>query len=306
MPVDSDSLGAYLRQERQRRQVSLQEIAAATKIQLKFLEALENDAYDQLPAAPFVVGFLRAYAQYIALDPETVLAAYRALQPPPQAEGEGRRPVQRAGTAAPRLSLIRLVAVLAGLGLVLGLVMYEWRRGQPAQSAVASLPAPRPPSTEGVGRPVPPSLPGVVRLEPPAPAPVTPTMPVTVALPQESSPAVAVTPPAESPAAVVPPVTETVMSSAHPGTPADRTAPLVLQAKVRAATWLRIAIDAHKPLSLLLSAGKSFQWEAQERFRLTIGNARGIRLTLNGQDIPLQVDRSNVVRDFLLTRASLP
>ena len=56
MQVDFDSLGSYLRQERERQQVSLQEVAAATKIQLKFLEALEHDAYDQLPAAPFVVG----------------------------------------------------------------------------------------------------------------------------------------------------------------------------------------------------------------------------------------------------------
>ena len=50
MQVDFDSLGSYLHQERERQQVSLQEIAAATKIQLKFLEALEHDAYDQLPA----------------------------------------------------------------------------------------------------------------------------------------------------------------------------------------------------------------------------------------------------------------
>ena len=78
MPVDFDSLGSYLRQERERQQVSLPEIAAATKIQLKFLEALEHDAYDQLPASPFVVGFSRAYAQYVALDSEMVLTAYRS------------------------------------------------------------------------------------------------------------------------------------------------------------------------------------------------------------------------------------
>ena len=84
MQVDSDSLGTYLRQERERQQVSLQDIAAATKIQLKFLEALENDAYDQLPASPFVVGFLRAYAQHLALDPEIVLTTYRALHRAPE------------------------------------------------------------------------------------------------------------------------------------------------------------------------------------------------------------------------------
>ena len=84
MPVDFDSLGIYLRQERERQQVSLQAMAGATKIQLKFLEALEHDAYDQLPAPPFVVGFLRAYAQYIAIDPEMVLTAYRSLHRTPE------------------------------------------------------------------------------------------------------------------------------------------------------------------------------------------------------------------------------
>ena len=96
MPVDFDSLGTYLRQERERQQVSLQAMAGATKIQLKFLEALEHDAYDQLPAPPFVVGFLRAYAQYIAIDPEMVLTAYRSLprapEPPEVAVGWCRRP----------------------------------------------------------------------------------------------------------------------------------------------------------------------------------------------------------------------
>ena len=47
MPVDFDSLGSCLRQERERQQVSLQDIAAATKIQLKFLEALEHDVLAQ-------------------------------------------------------------------------------------------------------------------------------------------------------------------------------------------------------------------------------------------------------------------
>jgi cytoskeletal protein RodZ len=60
MYVDADSLGNYLRRERELQHVSLQDISAATKIQLRFLKDLENDAYDQLPPAPFVVGFLRA------------------------------------------------------------------------------------------------------------------------------------------------------------------------------------------------------------------------------------------------------
>src|SRR5258706_8365910 len=112
MLVDFDSLGSYLHQERERQQISLLEVAAATKIQLRFLEALENDAYDQLPATPFVVGFLRAYAQYIALDPETVLTAYRSLQHTPEPGEEGTPPVDVPVPAVPRRPRGRPVAIL--------------------------------------------------------------------------------------------------------------------------------------------------------------------------------------------------
>jgi hypothetical protein len=80
---------------------------------------------------------------------------------------------------------------------------------------------------------------------------------------------------------------------------------LVLQATAVADTWLRIEIDGDKRHTLVLASGKSVQWEASERFRLTVGNVRGIRLALNGQEIPLQSGRSNVRRDMLLTRALL-
>src|SRR5215831_3061724 len=141
MLVDSDSLGSYLRQERERQRVSLQDIAAATKIQLKFLEALESDAYDQLPAAPFVVGFLRAYAQYCALDPEAVLTAYRSLHRAPEPPDVTTRPVTAPAPSPQRVHLTRLGIFLAVFSLIAGLVVHELRRGQQARSTVVSFPA---------------------------------------------------------------------------------------------------------------------------------------------------------------------
>jgi len=79
----------------------------------------------------------------------------------------------------------------------------------------------------------------------------------------------------------------------------------VLQATAVTDTWLRVEIDGDKRHTLLLASGKSVQWEASERFRLTVGNVRGTRLALNGQEIPLQAGRGNVRRDLLLTRALL-
>ena len=302
MPVDFDSLGSYLRQERERQQVSLPEIAAATKIQLKFLEALEHDAYDQLPATPFVVGFLRAYAQYVALDPETVLTAYRSLHRSSEPPEVAPRPVSTPTPSPQRGQLIRLMGFLVVFGLITALVLYELRRGQPTRSPVASFPA---------------ALPGQVEKTPDAPGPVTPVAPrpepsgaASVVLPTSSAPTArgeqgpGLTTPGASEAASLP--------ASAPGTAphkeGGRTASpgvLVLQVTAVADTWLRVEIDGDKRHTLLLASGKSVQWEASERFRLTVGNVRGLRLALNGQDIPMQSGRSNVKRDMLLTRALL-
>ncbi|MGE3537484.1 MAG: helix-turn-helix domain-containing protein [Candidatus Tectimicrobiota bacterium] len=299
MPVDSDSLGAYLRQERERRQISLQAIAAATKIQLKFLEALENDAYDQLPAVPFVVGFLRAYAQHIALDPDTILTAYRSLQQTPETSDEGRPSVDVPAPAAAPFPRARVLTLLLVLVLGAGLGVYEWRRGRQAQSPVTAFPAP----PEHLVKPAAPSLPQSTQSAPPEPA-VASVPPAAASAPAAPEPP-SVTPAAETArsasGATAPPPAQPAGGSA-----AEQTSMLVLQAQALADTWLRIEIDGQKQQSLLLNSGKSLQWEAHERFRLTIGNARGTRLALNGQAIALPAGRSNVIRDLLLTRANLP
>jgi len=304
MPVDSDSLGSYLRQERERQHVSLQDIAAATKIQLKFLEALENDAYDQLPAAPFVVGFLRAYAQYCAMDAEEVLAAYRSLHRAPEPPEVLRRSVTVPTPTSQRVHLIRLAVFLVVFGLITGLVVHELRRGQPARSTVASFPAVVPGMAENTPGATPPTTPVVPRAEPAG---------VALAGGQTVPPAAARVEPGPglttlgtSEAAALPPASPaSVTSQATEGGSTESPGPLVLQARAVEDTWLRIEIDGDKRHDLLLTSGKSVQWEAHERFRLTVGNVRGTRLALNGQDIPLQSGRGNVMRDVLLTRALL-
>jgi hypothetical protein len=78
-----------------------------------------------------------------------------------------------------------------------------------------------------------------------------------------------------------------------------------LQAVAVQDTWLRVEVDGDKRYTLLLATGKDVRWEARERFVLTVGNAQGTRLTLNGKEIPLPSTRGNVIRDFVLTHALL-
>ncbi len=71
------SLGQWLREEREARSISLEEIASATKIVPRYLEALEDDRLDVMPGGFFVKGIIRTYAHAIGLDPEEVLDRYR-------------------------------------------------------------------------------------------------------------------------------------------------------------------------------------------------------------------------------------
>src|SRR5262249_57842687 len=120
----------------------------------------------QLPAVPFVIGFLRAYAQYCAMDPEAVLTAYRSLHRAPEPDEVVQRPVATPAPSPPRRHLVRLAVFLAVFGLLAGLVVHELRRGQQARSTVVSFPAGLPGMAEGAEAAGPSVVPVVPRPEP--------------------------------------------------------------------------------------------------------------------------------------------
>lgn len=71
------NLGEYLRQEREKKNITLEQVASATKVNIRLLQALEADHFSELPAMPFVRGFVTAYARYIGLDSNEVLTRYQ-------------------------------------------------------------------------------------------------------------------------------------------------------------------------------------------------------------------------------------
>src|SRR3954468_22215597 len=68
--------GEELRREREIRGISLKEIADATKISKRFLEALERNDHKTLPAPVFTRGFVRQYARYLGLSTEDIVNRY--------------------------------------------------------------------------------------------------------------------------------------------------------------------------------------------------------------------------------------
>jgi cytoskeletal protein RodZ len=120
------NFGERLKRERELREVSPNEVVVATRISLRFLEALENENWDKLPGGIFNRGFVRAIARYLGLDEEDLLAEYDLAhgdQSEAQPAADNRIP------APPRWIAVALafgaLVVIAAL-VVAG--VYGWRR----------------------------------------------------------------------------------------------------------------------------------------------------------------------------------
>ncbi len=71
------TVGQVLKEEREKRLYTLEEIEKATKIRRELLEALEAGLYTKLPPPTFVQGFIKSYGKFLKLDPEKLLAIFR-------------------------------------------------------------------------------------------------------------------------------------------------------------------------------------------------------------------------------------
>jgi cytoskeleton protein RodZ len=84
-----ESLGKYLKKERENKKISLKEVAKNIKVREHFLRSVEEDRHDLLPSSTYVKGFLSAYARYLGLDPNEVILRYENLlkgEPVPRQE----------------------------------------------------------------------------------------------------------------------------------------------------------------------------------------------------------------------------
>ncbi|MDP3733557.1 MAG: helix-turn-helix domain-containing protein [Candidatus Daviesbacteria bacterium] len=71
------TVGQILKEEREKKFYTLEEIEKATKIRKELLEALEKDQYSKLPPPTFVQGFIKNYGRFLGLETTKLLAIYR-------------------------------------------------------------------------------------------------------------------------------------------------------------------------------------------------------------------------------------
>ena len=130
-------IGNSLREARLRQGLDLSRAEADTKIRSKYLQALEAERFDVLPAETYVKGFLRAYAEYLGLDGQLYVdefnSRFASAEEPIVASAPPRRPRGRASESS------FVVVALAGIVAVtiLVVVAFGFSNDRPSDPAVA-------------------------------------------------------------------------------------------------------------------------------------------------------------------------
>jgi cytoskeleton protein RodZ len=285
------SLGGHLRALREAKGSSLEDMARSTRVGIRHLEALEEERLADLPSPVFVRGFIRAYCGFLREASEEALVRYEALAGVRAAAQAANAPPRPRTTWAPSSVLVGLV-LLVILGVALIVVNLTVRR-----TGGTSVAAPKTDVAPPMPAPAPTARPAAPKAAAPAPAPVdTPRpAPAPVPAPSVTPPA---TPPATTPAAMPVP-------APSPAPAVARSAAGTQRLTIRAvdATWIRVQPDEGRATEELLPAGASREWSAERRFLVTIGNAGGVEIALNGKVLPPLGPKGTVIQRLELPQA---
>jgi cytoskeletal protein RodZ len=292
--------GEHLRREREMRGVSLEEISASTRISIRFLQAIENEELSKLPGGIFTRSFVRTYARYLGLDEERVLADCQ-LAGKQKPEVDIRRITTsqtRPNGAAARTRIIGLVVAIALLAGGYALFRHSRRVREQRNSTPVAIS---------------PSTPAPVANLPLNAAAGQPTVPAA----QESNPTETATPPSPGGATTAPGTPQS--GPPAPGAKANPTeqiptseatssaaglSDLVLQVAATERAWVAVDADGKTVLQKVMNPNEVENLKAHDSFDVTVGNAQGIVLTLNGETLK-PLGRSGEVKSIHLTREDL-
>ena len=260
-----ETLGEYLKTQREARNITLEEVSKVTKIRRTILEAIESNRHELLPPGVFTQGFLKTYAFYLGLDESEVVKRYHEAL-----EGRDVKGVkgESCGQQRPKkvLSPTRVLVLFAVF--VLALTVWFFLLPQGEKGIFVLKKSPQKSTTDSIK-----------------------LLPITKPeIPEE-----------KGEEKVVREENELDFS----GKSADRSGvketkeveaeQMVLRVLSTEITWIKLQLDRDEPFEVLLRADESFKVKANEKFNLRIGNAGGVELFLNGRALGSPGKRGEVI-----------
>ena len=267
------TLGERLRVAREHQGMSLAQAAAETRILQRYLVALEEGDYANLPGDVYARGFVRSYAKLLNLPSEEAIEAYRR-------ERGQTEPIKIiSATSAPRIRNFFIPSFLGVFFVVLSLVGVSYL----ILNATNSLQ-----SGDLLSATLTPTM-------GPTPPPLPTPIPELTSEPLAAATSIAL--PTSGPAGFVP--TAPVATLATSPTP-QLSAPIILEVRTEPGdspgSWLQIKTDSQTVYQKVLGPGQSLRFTAQRTVWLRAGNAAVVSVTINGQlQPPLSTTPGEVV-----------
>ena len=255
-----NDLGEYLKKERVKKGITLEEAAKVTRIRKTYLQDLE-DGNIGMQSPVFIKGFLKSYAEFLDLDSADIIEKYNDTLNEKKGQAEVEKGFELEPVSNRRRYLLPAALAMALITAIYVLTTSEKPDTTPPQvqkTAKDSLPEQRPVLSNTTAYP-------------------TPLATITT-----------------SQTKIFKPIT-TSATPASPSTPKP-TAPTVqkakqterqyaLSVKARELTWLMVTVDNNDPVEVLLREGEGKSWFADTKITVVAGNAGGVDLTFNGKPV---------------------
>ena len=262
-----ETIGEQLKRVRKVCGYSLEDVARVTKINLLYLEAIENDDFAKLPGETFLKGFLRSYARFLGIKEKEIIGKLKAGKKTGPAAHEEYNTEVHVSSSIPgkrdrgsedqsfiqKNMRIILPLGVGALALIVIIMLFGGGRNTPTIQSSKEV--------------------RVEETAPPAPA----ELPAPAEIQSE---------------AVVPPV-------------AGTGEPVLLKVSAIELTWIQANLDGGEVKEALMRPGDVVLWTGVDKITVTLGNAGGVDVEVNGKAQEPFGKRGEVVRDVVVTSAGI-
>ena len=281
-------IGRKLQQARTEKGIQLEDIAARTRINVAYLRDLELGKFDFLPL-PYVIAFAKTYAGLVGIDGEELVKELRQPAPIPskhEPEPKAMAPKARALKAEavahvqlqsqvqsrndnlarevvkPSASIPYLKEITLGLGIVLVMALLLYLVARSPDKPGTAKRTTRIPSSQEAANQV------------------------------QEIPLSEMARQAEQKAASLP---------ESSGSPTAAVSSFSLEARIAEQVWLNVAVDDSAATDAIYRPGSVRSWTAKEKIRMSVGNAGGVSLMLDGKDLG-KIGQPGQVAELVITR----
>lgn len=291
------TVGAYLRKNRELKGISLEEIASSTKININILSYLESDKFDKLPASVFVKGFIKTYLRYLGVDPKEAILFYELISNSNKAIDDKINTLteKEVCTTKERVNKRVLIASIAISVIFASLLTYYFSTNNYADRSnnkmiVKMLPEGKQVPLQPQGITITQTVPSDAGQQQANAATGTATSSQNVATTTTTNSVPVAQAPAQVPSQVQTPASIPTSGAEVPtveqvavATDAKQAQKVLVKAKKD--VWLKVQLDGSSSFDFLLRSGNTKKLEAKSEIKLLIGDASAVTIDYDGKII---------------------